>query len=461
MKVFLIYLSNWYSFTIVFLLRQHSTIAVLAKNRIVRDPIYGFISLSHYDFIQEIVDTAYFQRLRRLCQLGVSAYVYPGATHSRLSHVLGAMELFTRVYDNLTRDTSESAEQTLKARKLGAAAVLLHDIGHGPLSHASEAIFDFKHVAITNAIIRETEIGDILSKSDIEPSEVTDIISRISPEHTILTQLTSSQLDLDRLDYLARDMYFTGVGFGRIDSERITRMMQIYKAPGSPIHGHVVTNNKGLFSLESYILSRHLMHEAVYFHKATRCIELMIKSLFQRAKWLAQEKGFELPAEIQLLSQPNGVDWKAIVGLDDHIIFSIILKWMKNDDPILKDLSTRIIDRKLLKGIEIPQTAIRKYVDSIKKIEKALIDSGFDPAYYTTLDDPKHLPYSPYSPKAPDDKTTVITNIFVLDSFGKPKEISQLSPTVEALAKYQYNFRLYVPDKCLAQTLSTLDMEGE
>lgn len=445
------------------LLSHRSTIVSLKKQRIVRDPIHGFISLSHYDFIQELVDTQYFQRLRRLCQLGVSAYVYPSATHNRLSHVLGAMELFTKLFDNLKRSapSSVTTDKLEELRKLGIASTLLHDIGHGPFSHASEHIFNFKHEDMTNAIIRETEVSEILSRSGIKPSDVTDIIEGTSPqENRIIMQLTSSQLDVDRLDYLARDMYFTGVGFGGIDSHRIIRMMKIYNNPGSDIDGYAVTEQGGLYSLESYILSRHLMHQAVYFHKATRCVELLMEKLFQRAKWLAREKKMQLPEEIQFLTEKRDISWKDTFALDDSVLYSIILRWTKNEDSILSNIAKRIINRDLLKVVELPQRVYGTYVQKMKQIEKNLSDSGFDPQYYTMLDGPKHIPYAPYSPKSPEDKKTVITNIFVLDYDGQPKEISNLSPTVRAIAEYQYSYRVYVPDKCRPETLSILSLKG-
>jgi HD superfamily phosphohydrolase len=426
------------------------------SKRIIRDPIHGFISLSHYEFVQDLVDTEHFQRLRRLYQLGVSIYVYPSATHNRLNHSLGAMHLFVRLFDSLYHDYSRSSKIT-KLRKLGIASVLLHDIGHGPFSHMSEKIFEFNHEKMTNEIIENTEIKDILSDAGIRVNDVTRVIGKTSPpEHRLIAQLTSSQLDVDRLDYLARDTYFTGAEFGRVDINRITEMMAIYKGAGD-VKGYAVTVNKGINSVEAYILSRHLMYQGVYFHKTTRCFELIFAKLFERAKALVSKSKLVLPKELEFIAG-GALDFRDIRFLDDHVIYSIILQWTKSQDRILKDLADRIVNRRPLKGIEVKPGESKPYWDNMKNIEKVLRSHHFDPTYYLLSDEPSEQPYSPYSPRGADDKTTVMTNIFVLDEHGQPKEISQLSPVVKSLSDEHFNFRLYVPHSCVTETSRILGM---
>ena len=288
----------------------------------VRDPIYGFISLSHYEFVKELVDTALFQRLGRLCQLGVSVYVYPSAVHNRFIHSLGAMELFARTFDSLFRDSDLDSAEVDRLKRLGIASALLHDIGHGPFSHASEKIFDFEHQNLTKDITEKSEIRDILSKHSIKPTDVTDILQRTTTDNGLITQCINSQLDIDRLDYLARDAYFCGVGFGNIDVERIIRMLRIYHAPGFDINGFAVSDRKGISSLESYIMTRHLMYQDIYFHKATRCLELLIANLFNRAMSMAQDNKISLPEEIPFLIQSRKISWEDLSMLDDHVVYT-------------------------------------------------------------------------------------------------------------------------------------------
>lgn len=225
----------------------------IKKRTIIRDPIYGFIDLSHYyPLINKIIETPYFQRLRRLSQLGVSIFVYPSATHSQFNHSLGSMELFARLFDNLYKDKDHD-EEYHRLRKLGIASILLHDIGHGPFSHATESIFGFKHETLSIRIIQE-KMGSLLEQEDIAPKDVVSVISKatVGPEK-LLSQLITSQLDVDRLDYLARDIYFTGVGFGGVDLERIMRTLTIYENSGF-LEGYAVVEEKGKHSIESYSL---------------------------------------------------------------------------------------------------------------------------------------------------------------------------------------------------------------
>jgi len=429
----------------------------------VRDPIHDFISLTEYDFIQKIIDTEYFQRLRRLFQLGVSVYVYPSATHNRLSHSLGAMELFARIFDNLHKNdrygSIEDIQKVIKLRKIGIATILLHDVGHGPLSHVSEKIFGFKHEDVTAEIIKSTEISKILKDEGIEADDIVKIIKHTSsPDHKYISQLVSSQLDADRLDYLSRDAYFTGVAFGKIDLERIIRTLQIYKG-GGDMDGYVVSTNKGFEAIESYVLSRHLMYRGVYFHKTTRCFERLIENVFKRAVFLAKDRKLILPNEFEFLINGNSISVKDLIQLDDHSVYYLIRQWTKNDDKILKDLANRIINRKPLKLIETEK--FMSYINNLETIKTELRSKGFDPDYYLIHDEASETPYSPYSPKGAEDETNVITNIFVLNNENNPEEISKLSKVVRTLSEAHSTFRIYVPEECKAQTLSILGSNGK
>lgn len=426
------------------------------KERIVRDPIHDFITLSDYDFVQRLIDTKYFQRLRRLFQLGVSPFVYPTATHNRLSHSLGAMELFGRIFDHLHKN--EHAETTTELKKLGIASILLHDIGHGPLSHVSETIFDFKHEDFTIDIIKNTEIKEILAKDGIEADDIAKIIKHTSPpEYKYISQLVSSELDVDRLDYLSRDAFFTGVEFGKIDLQRIIRTLQLYRG-GGDLDGYVISSNKGLESIESYVLGRYLMYQGVYYHKTTRGIEGLIRHVFKRAVVLSKNNKLNLPTEFEFLINSTEFSLNDLVELDDYVVYNLIKQWTKSDDAVLKELAVRIIDRKPLKHIETSK--MMDYANNIDAIKDELKKQNFDPDYHLIYDQPTVTPYSPYSPQSADDQTSVITNIFVLDKNNEPKEISHLSDVVQTLSKVQSNFRFYIPEECLSPTLSILGMKG-
>ena len=233
------------------------------KETIIRDPIHDFIDVSRYDFILKIINTPYFQRTRRLSQLGVSLFVYPSATHSRFNHSLGAMEVFVRLFDYLHRDEVKGKSYH-KLRKTGIASVLLHDIGHGPFSHATEGPLGFQHEMMSMEMVKTHEITEILEGEGICAKDVLSVISKTATgKLKLLSQLIGSELDVDRLHYLARDIYFTGVGFGGVDLQRIIRTMTISKSKGF-LNGYAVVEEKGKDSVEAYLLTRTLMYDDVY-----------------------------------------------------------------------------------------------------------------------------------------------------------------------------------------------------
>ena len=205
------------------------------KETLIMDPIHGFINISEYPVIEEIIETKFFQRLRRLAQLGLTSSVYPNATHTRFAHSLGVMHTFLRLFDSIMRrENNEFANKDYK-RMVGAVTALLHDIGHGPFSHASESILDqkfgkFVHEDMTCDIVTKTEISDILQKYSIDPLDICNLINHIeTKEWRLISQLISSQLDADRLDYLKRDSHFTGVTYGNVELDRIINTLDIWQ----------------------------------------------------------------------------------------------------------------------------------------------------------------------------------------------------------------------------------------
>jgi HD superfamily phosphohydrolase len=296
----------------------------LNKKKIFNDPVYGFINIPN-ELIFDIIEHPYFQRLRRIKQLGLSDYVYPGAIHTRFSHALGAMHLMRKTLDSLR----EKGQMIFEAEYEGALiAILLHDIGHGPFSHTLE--FAGK---LTLAI---------------------EIFKGIYPRK-FLTQLVSSQLDMDRLDYLKRDCFFTGVQEGTVGAERIIKMLNV-------VDDELVVEEKGIYSIESFISARRIMYWQVYLHKTSICSEKMLIELIKRVSlcWNKNTSMSATPALSLFLSNnlsaqdfdENPELLQTFMELDDTDIWGSIKLWLKHEDPVINILSNALKDRKLFK-IEI------------------------------------------------------------------------------------------------------------
>ncbi len=425
------------------------------KKTIIRDPIHGFIDTSYYDFISKIIQTPHFQRLRRLSQLGVSVFVYPSATHNRFNHSLGAMELFVRLFDHLYKN-QQHTNIYHKLRKTGIAAVLLHDIGHGPFSHASESVFGFQHDALSIKIIRTAEMREILEKARIDPEDVVSVISRTARgKMKLLSQLINSQLDVDRLDYLARDVYFTGVGFGRVDLERIIRTMTISKSNGF-LKGYAVIEEKGKHSIESYLLTRTLMYDDVYYHKTTRCVERLIDRIFVRMSDLSKNDRLKAQPELDLIKKSGTIFKKDtltpynLLYLDDHCVYALLLRWSKDsNDKIVTDLCRRVIERRLLKSIDYTSDEMEIFLEKMKKVQGLVTDKlKLDPNYYCIMDEPLDRPYEPVGAPTDDEEVeeSLKKNIYIESRNGDQLEISETSDVINALTKKKRLVRLYFPE---------------
>lgn len=305
------------------------------------DPIYGFISIQD-PLIYKLIEHPSFQRLRRISQLGLTNLVYGGANHSRFQHALGAMNLMRSAIDVLRAKGIEISAEEEQASK---AAILLHDIGHGPFSHALE-----------NTIVRginHERIGLTIMKRLNEEfdGELTLAISIFGGEHPkkFLHQLVSSQLDTDRLDYLKRDSFFTGVSEGVVGSERIIKMLTVH-------NGELAVEAKGLYSLEKFLIARRLMYWQVYLHKTVVSAEFLLMQILIRAKE-QYKKGLKLPAteSLQFFLEaehltPEDTNWLShFLKLDDYDIFSSIKQWIRSEDHVLSELCERLINRRLLK----------------------------------------------------------------------------------------------------------------
>jgi len=312
--------------------------------KIFNDPIHGFITVPK-GVILKLIDHPYVQRLRRIRQLGLGYLVFPAAEHSRFSHAIGALELAQRVLKNLKEKDTTISDAEVRGTLI---AILLHDIGHGPLSHTLEhtLIEDFNHEMMSLKIMH-----NLNREFDGELTTAIEIFTDQHPKK-FLHQLISSQLDIDRLDYLKRDSFFTGVSEGSVGINRILKTMRV-------INGNVVIEKKGIYAIENYILSRRLMYMQVYLHKTVLSADSLIQKIFTRAKYLI-EKGENLrtpssPLSYFLKSKRSAKKtisnelMRNYLALDDHDIFISIKAWSTEKDPILSDLSSRFLNRDLFK----------------------------------------------------------------------------------------------------------------
>ena len=322
--------------------KQNNKVSKVNKLKIFNDPIYGFISIPNA-LIYDLVQHPYFQRLRRISQMGLSYLVYPGANHTRFHHALGCMHIMQKAVDVLRfKGVSISPEE----ENALYIAILLHDIGHGPFSHAMEKsiVEDVHHEAISLLFMNQlnVEFGGQLSLA-IQ-------VFRGDYHRKFMLQLISSQLDMDRMDYLKRDSFYSGVAEGNINSERLIQMMNV-------VDDVLVIEEKGIYSVEKFLMSRQLMYWQVYLHKTSLVAELILTKVLKRAKELTQ-KGILLPCSDPLLffmqnkitaATFNSENIELFSQLDDVDIISALKSWQKQDDFILSSLSKMIINRDLLK----------------------------------------------------------------------------------------------------------------
>ncbi len=323
------------------------------SERIYRDPVHNIIRLrSDTDdgrLLIRLIDTPEFQRLRRIKQLGLGLYTYQGAEHSRFTHSLGALHLMARILDRLRESNKISPEDRAAAQ----AAALLHDVGHGPFSHAMEAVLGFHHEEWTVRAVTsdETEIGQALrAHSPDLPRRVASIIEGTF-KPAALAQLVSSQLDVDRMDYLLRDSLMTGAKYGLYDLEWIINALQIDE-DGDRIY----VAARGVFAVEEYLQARYYMFRQVYFHRTLRSAEVVLRSALRRALelfkggedvWYAPGAAFEKVLSRKPLTVSEHLE------IDDSDVIYHLKQWQRVSDPILSDLSRRFVDRRLFKAIDL------------------------------------------------------------------------------------------------------------
>jgi len=341
----------------------------MSNIKIINDPIYGFIKIP-YEIIFQLIEHPYFQRLRRIRQLGLTHLVYPGAHHTRFHHAIGAMHLMGDAIEVLRSKGHAITEEEAEAVTI---AILLHDIGHGPFSHALED-------SIASGISHEELSALFMDQMNTYFKNRLDLAIRIfrnSYSKKFLHQLVSSQLDMDRLDYLNRDSFFTGVSEGIISSDRIIKMLEV-------IHDKLVIEAKGIYSIEKFIVSRRLMYWQVYLHKTVVSAENLLINILKRAKelMLKGDDLFATPALKKFLSNTyTRKDFlsddsllNAFAELDDSDITASVKVWSKHHDKILGTLCTHVVGRRLFKILLQREPFEKKFMHDLEQKVKARFD---------------------------------------------------------------------------------------
>jgi HD superfamily phosphohydrolase len=382
------------------------------KRKIINDPVFGFINISN-GFIYSIIKHPYFQRLNRIKQLGLTHLVYPGAQHTRLSHSLGAMYLMNEAISQLR---AKGHTITWEEEQAALACILMHDLGHGPFSHVLEdtLVQDIHHEEISLILMKKMN-EEMEGKLDLAIAVFTDEYPK-----KFLHQLVSGQLDVDRLDYLRRDSFFTGVTEGNIGSARIIKMLNIKD-------DRLVVEAKGIYSIENFLMTRRLMYWQVYLHKTAIAAEKMLINILKRAQKLAKQ-GVEVFAPPALhyflyhpvdkpvfLNDPKALEY--FVDLDDNDIWSALKVWTKHPDKVLSLLSEALLNRDLFK-IEIEQKPFPlEYLEEKRK--------KFSVKYNISLEESSYL-------MASDEISTNMyseadDSIDILYKDGSTKDISEAS----------------------------------
>lgn len=377
------------------------------KKKIVNDPVHGFINIQH-PIVFDLIEHPYFQRLRNIKQLGLTYLVYPGANHNRFQHALGALHLMNEAISVLRSKGHCISEEESEAANV---AILLHDIGHGPFSHSLEYSIakDISHETISRCYIQ------LLNKEMSGRLQMAIEVFEDSYPKRFLHQLVSSQLDMDRLDYLRRDSFFSGVTEGTVGVERIIKMLDV-------VNDQLVVEAKGIYSVENFLIARRLMYWQVYLHKTVVAAEQILIKMLQRARELERlgEELFATPSlryflrndittKDFIVSEKYGKPSEAIIhfsNLDDNDIMIAAKMWLTHEDIVLSKLADMIVNRKLLKvelrskpfdkeRIEMTrQQVLLKFPNYSKNIDYFVFSDSVSNNAYSSQDDSIKILYN-------------------------------------------------------------------
>jgi HD superfamily phosphohydrolase len=408
-------------------------VVVATQPKIFRDPVHGFISLPR-DTVLRIVDTKEFQRLRRIRQLGTTSLTYHGGEHSRFAHSLGVYHLFRSIIDRLESiDRCPCSEEILA----GELAALLHDVGHGPFSHALEGKLTGKgHEEWTIEAITSEESGifSVLREIDSSLPERVASIIRGGPTSMLCHHIISSQFDADRMDYLLRDALATGNSIGRFDVDRVLATLDVQQ-------NQLAFGDQYL--AEQFIFARYFAYWQIYFHKTTRGFDILLQAIWKRAKWLSAEEKLDVCPNSMKPFLGDKVSLSEYLAVDDQDVIQAVKEWAGSEDKVLSDLSGRFLYRRPFKCVE---TTSRPDISEIAK--EVVYKQGYkETDYYVFLDTPSTVPYSYYTVVEEEEDERPL--ILVLDrSTGKYVEISTISAAVRSVAGQRITkVRVYLPDE--------------
>jgi HD superfamily phosphohydrolase len=405
----------------------------LEEEKVFKDPVHHSVFVQDMT-IWKLINTPEFQRLRRIRQLGTTYLTFHGAEHSRFSHSLGVYEITRKIINQFERNRYRDWPQEEKLVSLCAS--LLHDVGHGPFSHAIEEVFRTDHEKWTcDIILGDTEIHRVLREvSEDFPRKVADVI-RKKYDPPIVVSLVSSQMDADRMDYLLRDAYFTGVHYGSFDLDRILRVLR-------PCQGRIVVKESGMHAVEAYLMARYQMYWQVYFHPVTRSSDILLRQIFRRAGELYRSGyrfDFLLPQLRHLFDDSMTVE--AYLSFDDSAVQTAFAQWVHEKDGLLSDLCERFLHRRLYKYVTVD------HLDEplLSELRRQWREAGLNPEYHLETDTPVDLPYDLYKPGSPDAAEK--PPILVWTDKDELIEISAVSDIIRSIAgKHQGKYYLYFPE---------------
>ncbi len=385
----------------------------MAFRKIINDPVHGFITVSD-PLIYKIISHPWFQRLRRINQMAMSYLVYPGAVHSRLHHALGAYHLMQNALYELKQKGVEITEEEEQGAKI---AILLHDVGHGPFSHALESLLvkNLGHETLSMMIMEELNM-----EMQGKLQTAIDIFKNSYPKK-FLHQLISGQLDVDRMDYLTRDSFFSGVIEGMIGCDRIVKMLTVHQ-------GELMVEEKGIYTIEEFLVSRRLMYWQVYQHKTVLSAEMTLVKILERANWLYQKGDHAVDQNDELshllfsnLKKVDRSELEKFCRLDDSDVISIIKKWRHHKDQVLSILCNALLNRKLLKlRLQNEHITFEEVLEKREAIANQLSVSQEDANFLVFTGEAENSLYNPNNER-----------INILFKNGAVKDISQVdSPLI-------------------------------
>lgn len=424
-------------------------------DKVFRDPLYNYIALDRKrdGWLIDLMNCREVQRLRRIHQLGVSNFTYPGADHTRLAHSLGVTHLMKLVLDHLERESN--AEKIRNARQALLATALLHDVGHGPFSHLFEPCLNINHERWSIAVILDerTQVNAVLKAQNAYlPRHVADLIDSDDKTHPAWQRaLMSSQLDVDRIDYLRRDSLFTGAGYGHFDWHRLLTTVEFYDGETD-----LVWPAKSALAIEEYIFARYYMYQNVYLHKTTRGFEVLLQAMWKRADQLRKDGG-NVDANPVLerfwkteKPDPGNLAVADYLAIEEFTVLEQIQRWTMHADKSLADCARRFLERDGLVMVEPPPPANPLKTDDLgewePELHKLLKSKGYEePSMYCLADRVKGKYRQPYrEEKDPENQSAVNTIRVLVD--GRPLAIGQHLPRLGAvIAPPEDRVFYYVP----------------